>query len=234
MRKLFILLFIAGLSLTSCEKDETVEAKDYTTYTETLNLNSTDGILPPGYTPPSDGRPSKNPYFFSTQYSIKLSSNDNSVKVVSNESDYQNLVIGVNTETDLVDVLPKEGDWHLIFTEYYTEELFGQTDWYQMYLVGVLANKGISTVNIASDKFEDITLADAKNEEFTDKVDNIGTKWQEYNRGLKKYIIIDEASTYLVKVSDDEIYKLRFMDFYGDGVEKGEKGHITFQYELLK
>ena len=243
MNKLFTLLFVVALSLSSCKKDETIAGKDYTTYTAVLSLNSESGKMIPEVGPPPEFTPTGNEvvdYFFSVQHSFKLS-DKGSTGVINSSSDYQDLVVTKNPETELEDVLPKEGDWHLMLTEYTTEEVYGASgSWYAMPLVGVLSNKGVSTANISSDKFESITLADAQKETFSHDVDNIGTKWQEFNMDVRKYIILDgtdgreDANTYLVKITDDEIYKFRFMDFYGDGRDVKEKGHITFQFELLK
>jgi len=244
MKKLFSILLISTFFLSSCEKDETVEAKDYTTHTEILSINSEIAKMIPEVGPPPSYIPTGNnivDYYFSVQHSFKLSGEFSTEEVVNSSDDYQKIIVTANPNTDLTDILPAKGDWHLMLTEYTTEEVFKMDGkWYVMPLVGVLTNKDVTTANIASNRFDNITLEDAKKETFIDDVDNIGTKWQEYNMSLHRYIILNgtddriDASTYLIKVGSNEIYKFRFMDFYGDGRDKGEKGHVTFQYELLK
>jgi hypothetical protein len=240
MRKLFTLLFVAGLSLTSCKKDETVKAKDYTTYTVTANMNSEDGKMvpvlgpPPTYTPTGEMQVQ---YFYSVQYSLNINDKDKPfMGVVNSSKDYQDVVVPVDPNSELTEALPKNGDWQLMLTYYKTDAFHAASQsWYTMNLVGVLTNteNNIETAVITDDKFDTVSLEDANNAEFKNDVDNIGHAWQYYDRTEHKYKIV-ENNYYLVKIGKDEIYKLRFMDFYGDGKEKGEKGHITFQYELLK
>ena len=240
MRKLFTLLFIAGLSLTSCEKDETIEAKDYTTYTATANLNSEDGKMVPVLGPPPSYKPTGKmqvQYFYSVQYSLNIDDKGKSfMGVVNSSKDYQNIVVPVADDSDLTEALPKEGDWQLMITYYKTDAFHNAShSWYTMNLVGVLTNaeNNIETAVVKDDKFDIISLKDANKAKFKDDVDNIGHAWQYYDMTEHKYKIVED-NYYLVKIGKDKIYKLRFMSFYGDGKEKGEKGHLTFQYELLK
>ena len=240
MRKLFTLLFIAGLSLTSCEKDETIEAKDYTTYTATANLNSEDGKMvpvlgpPPEYTPTGEEAPQ---YFYSVQYQLNINDKDKAfVGVINSSNNYQDIVVPVAPESKLESKLPADGDWQLMITRYKTDAFHNASQsWYPLDLVGVLINtaKNIETTIVNDDKFDTVSLEDANKAEFKNDVDNIGHAFQYYDMTEHKYKVV-ENNYYLVKIGNDEIYKLRFMDFYGDGKEKGEKGHVTFQYELLK
>ncbi len=235
MRKLIAVLFIVGVTLSSCEKDETVAAKDYTTHTVVLNLNSEDGVLPDGYVSPSDGRPPMDPYYYSVQYSFSFSDKEIENKgVVNNSADYQFIVVPKAPDSELVENLPADGDWQLMVANYTTDAFFQSGGiWMSMPLVGVLINKNIEVANVKDENFDTITLDDAGNFEYKNDVDAIGHDWQYYSRAEHKYVI-DTDNYYLVKVKADEIYKLKFVDFYGDGKEKGEKGHLTLQFELLK
>ena len=240
MRKLFTLLVIAALSFTSCNKDETIEPKDYTNYTVTANLNSEEGKMIPVLGPPPAYEPTGETqvqYFYSVQYSFNINDKDHSILgVVNSSNDYQDVVVPVDPNSELVEKLPNKGDWQLMLTYYKTDAFHhASQSWMTMNLVGVITNaeNNVETAVVTDDKFDTISLEDANNAVFSNKVDNIGHAWQSYDLSEHKYKIV-ENNYYLVKVGNDEIYKLRFVDFYGDGREKGEKGHVTFQYELLK
>lgn len=240
MRKLFTLLLITGLALASCQKDETIKAKDYTTYTVTANLNSEHGKMVPVLGPPPEYMPTEEvevQYFYSVQYFFNIDESGKEFSGVVNSNDeYQDIIVPVDPESDLDESLAKDGDWQLMLT-YYKTDAFHEASgaWYSMNLVGVLLNesKHIETAIVNDDKFDTISLEDANMTEFNMDIDNIGHAWQYYDMNEHKYKAV-ENNYYLVKVGKGEIYKMRFMDFYGDGVEKGEKGHVTFQYELLK
>ena len=242
MRKLFTLLFVTVLALSSCEKDETIEAKDYTTYTATINLNSEQGKQVPVLGPPPTYTPTGNmkvQYFYSVQYLFNLNDKDKLFRGLVNSSDsYQDIVVPVDPNSKLTEALPKNGDWQLMLTYYKTDAFHTSSQkWYSMNLVGVLTNSenNIETAIVSDDNFDTVSLENANGAVFKKDVDNIGHGFQYFDMSTTppKYVAL-ENNYYLVKVGKDEIYKLRFMDFYGDGKEKGEKGHVTLQYELLK
>ncbi len=255
MKKIFTLLFVAGLALTSCEKDETVEAKDYTTYTVSANMNSKDGKEIPvlGHDRLPTGE-FENQYYYSVQYLFNLDDDKLNAGVVNSSDVYDEIVLPKDPSTDLTQKLPVDGDWQIALTQYLTEDSYideGETKYQQYPVVGVLVNtnKNIEVAHIFKSvdielakniddfiEFADVDLADAISANYSKDVDEIGFDWKSLNFSNFTYEIVSN-NYYLVKISDNEIYKLRFVDFYGENPDdntKVEKGHIKFQFELLR
>ncbi len=241
MKKLFTLLAIVGLGLTSCEKDEKIEPKDYTTYTVSANMNSMDGKE---VTNRFTGEKEKQ-YYYSVQYLMKLEKQEDIMGVVNSSSSYANFVLPVNPESELVEKSTHEGDWHIALTQYTTElpyEEEGVTKYMEYGTVGALINteKDIEVSEVEGTDFDDVSLADAKSKTYSENVDVIGYEWKAFEFSSRTYTIVEDLY-FLVKLSENEIYKFRFVDFYGDnpGDNPAEtadklKGHIKFQYQLLK
>jgi len=243
MKKLFTLLAIVGLGLTSCEKDETVKAKDYENHVVEANLNSVDGKEVTNAHTGAKG----NQYYYSVQYDFKLSTNDLSEGVVNSSDKYDNVVLPKDPANgnNLTEKLPDSGDWELMMGQYMSELPYqeGGATKYQKYgVVGMLinTNKDIEVSNIKDNKFDSITLEEAKNATFKDDIDAIGHDWKNLDFATFTYKIVTD-NYYLVKLSNGDIYKLKFEDFYGENPGDNPKetkdvlkGHIKFQFQLLK
>jgi hypothetical protein len=243
MKKLFTLLAIVGLGLTSCEKDETVKAKDYKNYVVEANLNSIDGKE---VTNPHTGITGKQ-YYYSVQYNFNLSDNDISEGIVNSSDKYDNIVLPKDpaNSNNLTEKLPENGDWEILLSQYVSEVSYldeGVTKYQKYGVVGVMINqdKNIEVSNIKDNKFDSITLEEAKTATFKDDVDAIGYDWKELDFATFSYKIVTD-NYYLVKLSNGDIYKLKFEDFYGENPYDNPKetkdflkGHIKFQFQLLK
>ena len=243
MKKLFTLLAIVGLGLTSCKKDETIKAKDYTNYVVKANLNSVDGKEVTNAHTGVTG----NQYYYSVQYNFNISSNELSEGLINSSDKYDDIVLPKDPENSnsLIEKLPNNGDWEILLSQYVSEDSYldeGVTKYQKYGVVGVMINqaKDIEVSNIKDGKFDSITLEEAKNATFKEDVDAIGYDWKELDFATFSYKIVTD-NYYLVKLSNGDIYKLKFEDFYGenpgDNVKETKdflKGHIKFQFQLLK
>ncbi len=242
MKKVFTLIFIAVLGLQSCNKDETIAPKDYTTYTLEANMNDASGKLIPKLDPATrqpmlndDGSIiMENQYFYSVQYLFNLDK-EALDGVVNSDPSYVNFVLPVDPASDLVAATTHEGNWQIALTQYTTEipyEENGEMHYMQYPTVGALINTQahITVAHIEDANFDAITLADAKNATYSPNVDAIGYEWKTINFTTYTYDIVAD-NYFLVKINTDEIYKVRFLDFYDSNAEKG---HIIFQFQLLQ
>ncbi|MBN1651837.1 MAG: hypothetical protein JW857_10950 [Bacteroidales bacterium] len=242
MRKFVLFLTIASLALQSCSKEETIAPKDYTTYTVEANMNDANGKLIPKLDPATrqpmtDGDGNvimENQYFYSVQYLFNLN-NEDLAGVVNSSADYANFVLPVNPESELVENTVADGDWQIALTQYTTEipyESEGVTMYMEYPTVGALINTqaNITVAHIEDTNFETVSLSDAKTAAYSSNVDAIGYEWKVYNRSTNTYNVTED-NYFLVKIADDEIYKLRFLDYYNT---QAETGHITFQFQLLQ
>lgn len=242
MKKLLTLLFIASLGLVSCEKEETIAPKDYTTYTVDANMNDADGKLIPELDPATrepklDAQGNvimEKQYFYSVQYLFNLTKED-LVGVVNSDAAYVDFVLPTNPETELVAKTTADGSWQIALTQYTTElsyEEDGETLYMELPTVGALINTqaNIAVAHMEDTDFETITLADAKNATYSTDVDAIGYEWKEFSYTTNTYDIVQD-NYFLVKIGEDEIFKLRFLDFYNTDAEKG---YIKFQFQLLQ
>ena len=238
MKRIFTLLAIVGLGLASCEKEQTIEGKDYDNHVVVANTNSTEGKV---VTDPHTGVEGPQ-YYYSVQFGFEFSKGELSAGVVNSLDTYDNIVLPKDPANgnDLTEKLPKSGDWNLLITQYLTEDSYtedGVLKYMAYPVVGVLINKdkGVEVANVKDANFETITLAEASAMDFKDDFDAIGFDWKELDFTTFSYTIV-KNNYYLVKLTNGDIYKLEFEDFYGNNPETGkaEKGHITFQYQLLK
>ena len=236
MKKGLLLLMMAAAVLSSCEKDKEIKKGEDTISTYTLSLNKEGGREIIDF---RTGKKEKQ-YYYSLQYAFNLGDSDFGEPVINRSSDYMDVAIYKNPEETKEDKLPTNGSWQLLLTEYVTEASYienGETKWMERPMVGMLINKdnGVSVAQVKDDNFESISLESAKAETYKNDVDVIGIKWWSTDRTTHRYTIVED-NYYLIKVADNEIYKFRFLDFYGldKATGKAEKGNITFQYELLK
>ncbi|MCD6090978.1 MAG: HmuY family protein [Bacteroidales bacterium] len=242
MKKLLTLLIIASIGLVSCDKEETIAPKDYTTYTVDVNMNNALGKLIPKLNPATrqpmlddEGNViMENQYFYSEQYLFNLT-NEDLVGVVNSDPAYVDFVLPVNPASELVAMTTANGEWQIALTQYTTEipyEEDGETLYMEYPTVGALINTqaNITVAHIEDANFETLTLADAKNATYSSEVDAIGYEWKAISYVTYTYDIVQD-NYFLVKISADEIFKLRFLDFYNTDAEKG---HIKFQFQLLQ
>lgn len=126
--------------------------------------------------------------------------------------------------------MPESEEWDMVFTQY-VHVFYEETPVLPYLVTGVLTNADrvevaeIDTNNI----FRDLKLADAQGQVFVSDIDVIGYDWKDYSFDSRGFTV-NPKKMYLVKVDNEIIYCLRFLDFYNS---QGEKGNPLFQFKRL-
>jgi len=139
-------------------------------------------------------------------------------------------------ETDTIEQYePEISNWDLLFTQYTTMLFTTEGDAYPYLVTGVLQQYGIVSVALDTNLvFNDITIADTANMEFSKNFDKIGYDWKELIGDVNTGDITYEVRlnyNYIIKDNSSFFYKLRFINFYNP--DTGEKGFPTFEYQRL-
>jgi hypothetical protein len=122
---------------------------------------------------------------------------------------------------------PDLHQFDFIFTRY--THIF--PDPYMPYMVtGVLcANPGVRIAVDTVLDFSVLSLQDTAKYQWVNRRDGIGYDWKKYSFTTQTFEILDKRN-YIINTSEGWYYKLRFLDFYD---KAGNKGYITFEYQLL-
>lgn len=232
MKKISTILAAFALVFVSCEKEETVEeGPNYDTIEMTVSYNSENG----------EGD-------YPAQTFVNLETPEDAFGYNNSQSEYTSFVVVYNPENTTPPVTTAPGDWYISITKYAVDLEMGPGSWYDGYQVpGVIINsdKNVSVHRMYDDAgentdyitFEDITLADASDLEFNSNIDAIGYNWKKTDISVTPPVTaMVDNNFYIVKVSDTEIYKLKFNDYYANDPITGvpTKGVVEFQYQLLK
>ena len=124
-------------------------------------------------------------------------------------------------------------DWDLCFSRYTEFDVPNPANSSQMgvyLLVGVLQNSHVAVAIDNNNSFSDISIDLIDNYTFHSDRNSIGWDWKEYDSVNDLYTIAIDAPVYVIKTSDNDYYKLLFLDYYNDN---GEKGAPAFQIEQL-
>ena len=122
-------------------------------------------------------------------------------------------------------------DWDLCFTQYteFNVPAPGNSDNTGVYLLrGVLQNSHVSVAIDTIHSFSAITMNLISDYIFSFNSNIIGWDWKEYDSAQDLYIV--DSPVYVIKTSDNDYYKLLFLDYYNDN---GDKGAPMFQIEKL-
>lgn len=171
------------------------------------------------------------------KYYFTFSNMDNSGHVedfVTKDDSYSYLQYSFVKE-GLEQTQPEHSDWDLLFTQY-TTLLFTDEGLPYPYLVtGVLQSFNNTNVSLDTNHiFNNITISDTSNFDFSNRLDKIGYEWKELIGDVNSgdiYYEIKINNNYIIKDNSSYYYKLRFINFY-DPVT-GEKGYPTFEYQQL-
>lgn len=166
-------------------------------------------------------------------------------------STYQEIIIPKDTTYTLsyfsfegggkvVTVAPPKEKWDVVFTNYI--HLFNdQLPEFKHYLVrGVLSNHLNRTLSTGIENqfdqlptfdaytYQDIPKLEAKDKGLTAKANGIGYNWKFFD--LQGNYVLSKKSYYLVQDAENNIYKLRFYDFYS---KDGKKGFPQLEFDRL-
>jgi len=123
---------------------------------------------------------------------------------------------------------PLKDSWDIVFTQY--TEVFYEPDYMPYLVLGVLTNRHLVQAILTTEtNFETLDLAQAEALLFNENINNIGYSWKNYQFEQGMYVI-DYQKTFVIKDQEGYYYKLRFIDFYDQG---GNKGNPTFEFQRL-
>lgn len=124
-----------------------------------------------------------------------------------------------------VSIEPEKGSWDILFTQY-TYMFYLDSEGKTPYSVnGLLLNPYKVTAALdTSIGFDSLIAADIAIMDFTDQRDVIGYEWKYYDFDAGTYEAVDGIS-FVVKDTDDQYFKLKFVAFEND---QGVKGYPTF------
>lgn len=144
---------------------------------------------------------------------------------ISKNTDYNFTFFSFNTNT-VVAVEPEAPKWDVVFTVF-TNVINGAGSY--GFSDGVLHNRksGVQAYQIRTDIFsyESFSLNDVSTGFFEDDQRTIGRNWRDVFDGVPF-----SDRFYIIKDSNDTIYKIKFLALTNDN---GERGYPEFEYELL-
>lgn len=137
------------------------------------------------------------------------------------------------TTNAAVDVEPMKAEWDIAFstfTEIFplsqtAKTAYGFSDYVRTNRLGNAVVYAVSTADIMYDKF---TKADVVSENFSADQQTIGSGWRSVMGDEKT---VTNTTFYIIKDADNNLYKLKFTALLN---KDGERGHPTFQYDLLQ
>lgn len=129
---------------------------------------------------------------------------------------------------------PNKDKWDFVFTRYthLFPGILPNGALFPYVVTGVLSSR--YNVEIARDSvrnYSEITGLNIPNYTFSTDANTIGFDWKSHSFSAAGTYTVNSKLTYIIKDTDGEYYKLRFLDFYN---AKGEKGYPKFEYERIK
>jgi len=123
--------------------------------------------------------------------------------------------------------------WHLVSSQVRANLQIPGTETFLPYLVrGAYTNRQSSRAFSLGQElpFDSVDWELSQTVFFDERIDNIGHDWKTFDlEGSNLYSVLDDK-IYLVRASDERLYKLRFVGFYGPD---GERGLVGFEYQRL-
>ncbi|NDI98347.1 T9SS type A sorting domain-containing protein [Flavobacterium sp. LaA7.5] len=130
---------------------------------------------------------------------------------------------------ETVTVSPEDSDWDLAFGRYYGN--IGTDEEPTMYLVNGVLNNSTTVIVAQMDETavtEDEPTAPAE-EAYTEEINTIGDDWKTFNmEATPPAYDIDPETTYYVKHTDGNIYRVYFTSFEGSST-----GNLSFNYKNI-
>lgn len=129
----------------------------------------------------------------------------------------------------VTDIEPPSTEWDIVFTKY-RYVYYDMVPITPYYVCGALLNRNkCKVVEVRNRSFEAMDKTAASNLVFTRKVDEIGYDWKLFDLAALRYTVRPNQF-FVVQDADGFLYKLKFVDFYDGG---GQKGFPTFLYQRL-
>lgn len=172
---------------------------------------------------------------YTFKYAHIESAHENEV-TINRTQGLANIYFSFETES-VTEHEPLLEDWDFYFAPY--------LGWYETLTEGVFAPYSITGAMINNESgvrvsqifdenvaYEDIDLSIAGGLEFTDWKGVIGSNWKNLpaTDGSTGYTM-DTSKKYVIKLTDGNYYKMRFLDFYNS---ESEKGYPSFEINLIQ
>lgn len=221
MKKLVLLMTMAiSLAFVSCDDDDDiVEVKDYDLKTFSANYNYTDG---------------------SYLDQIYFSFTDSLIAKATYDTDdwTQFYLIPDSAATNYTSDIQ---GWDVVFTNY-TTNLGTDTEPFAHNVTGALINieEGIEVAfmeymeydntDSISKAFVNLSLADVGSLDYSTESDAIGYTWKSLDHTTFTFTVSTNYF-YIVKLNEEDYYKLRFVSFYGSTTSERI---ATIEYQLMQ
>lgn len=152
--------------------------------------------------------------------------------IISKNSDYNFTFFSFDTQSEVY-VEPTKTNWDLNFTVF-TNEIpgngsYGYSDFVANNNRGN-ANAYIIDTEVEAYTYENFTLADIEEANFTSDQRNIGSSWRN-GGGPGTLPSLKDNVFYIISDTDGNLYKLQFLALTN---ESGERGYPEFVYSLLQ
>jgi len=126
---------------------------------------------------------------------------------------------------------PDKRTWDIEFTKY-KHTFFEFTPPLPYPVTGILSNSFNVEIAIdSSNNFEKISMANVKDLSFSKKRNTIGFEYKAFSFKSTFEYTINSKNTYVIKDTEGNYYKLKFLDFYNN---KKERGYPKFEFIILK
>ncbi len=239
MKKFMILLATVALFAACSDDDEKVEVKDYGMKTFSADLK----YQPTGGGMAKDFNCKQQTYFkFGKDAAVAIGEHGKDswtrfdiLPKVPKGMKNPELVSNPN-----YNVTTSVKGWDMVFTQYVGDAYQGHGPKGAImpyFLAGVLINTAnvevglhVSEASDASKAFADLKLADVANVTYKKDINTIGIKWVD-RVGMPPTYKVKTNNFYIVKVSNGNVYKLRFVGYYG--ATKKDKV-FKCEYALMK
>lgn len=171
--------------------------------------------------------------YHNNKYSLEYANLDNSnyYKIEVEKQPERNYVeLNLNSGETQSKLEPNKDYWDIVFTQYTDILKTSDGEDYPYLVTGVLLNSNnvIAALDTTLD-FDQITIADIIDFDFTNRQDFIGYQWKLYDFNAGYYTVLTD-NNYIIKDVDGYYYKLRFVGFYNN---IGEKGYPQFEFQRL-
>ncbi len=152
---------------------------------------------------------------------------------ISKDTDYNFTFFSFDTENK-VNVEPKKVDWDLNFTVFTNEiEGYGAYGYSDFVVNNIKGNAKVYMIDTEVDDsltYENFTLTDVVESNFTNDQRSIGSSWRN-GGGPGSLPSLKENVFYIVNDTDGNLYKLQFLALTN---ADGERGYPEFIYSLLQ
>ena len=127
-------------------------------------------------------------------------------------------------------VEPNQAHWDFMFTRY-NHNFMGilpNNEPFPYRVAGVLCNRnGVLVARDSITGFDAINAGMIRQLQFSDRANAIGYDWKSHAFAAAGNYVVNQKITYIIKDTDGQFFKLRFLDFYN---AKAEKGYPKFEF----